>query len=116
VVSGFPPVANDDKIVVVREATTTTLSSGFINVVDNDFDPKNDSLTVFLTCVARSDELLLRFDGTFVYECDGGRRDNDHFRYVLYDETGFLKRLESISKLSTEIRSFRRLLAEMKAQ
>lgn len=87
--SGFPPVANDDNIVVIRGSTATTLSDGSTSILDNDFDAENDNLFIFLTRNVRRGTLTLNPNGTFVYQHNGGRRNSDQFRYVLYDGTGF---------------------------
>jgi len=87
--SGFPPIANDDQIIVVRGATATTLADGSVSVADNDFDQENDRLFVFLTRDVRRGTLSLGFDGRFRYVHAGGRQEADQFRYVLYDGTGF---------------------------
>ena len=89
VASGFPPVANDDEIVVVRGTMTTTLSDGSSSVIDNDFDQEGDRLYAFLTRNPRRGSLSFRLDGTFVYQHSGGRNDGDNFSYVLYDGTSF---------------------------
>ncbi len=87
--SGFPPVANDDNIVVIRGSTATTLSDGSISILANDFDVENDNLFIFLTRNVRWGTLTLNPNGTFVYQHNGGRRNSDQFRYILYDGTGF---------------------------
>lgn len=87
--SGFPPVANDDLIVVVRGGTTSVLADGSTSVVANDFDPENDRVIAFLTRNTRRGELVFFNDGRFIYQHGGGRRRDDEFRYILYDGTGF---------------------------
>ena len=87
--SGFPPVANDDNLVVARGGTATTLADGSGSVLANDFDAEADTLTVVLTRDARRGDLTLNADGTFVYRHNGGRRRSDEFRYVAFDGTGF---------------------------
>lgn len=87
--SGFPPVANDDNIVVIRGSTATTLSDGSTSILDNDFDAENDSLFIFLTRNVRWGTLTLNPNGTFNYRHNGNRRNTDQFRYILYDGTGF---------------------------
>ncbi len=87
--SGFPPTANDDEIVVIRGGTATVLSDGSTSVIDNDFDPENDRLFVYLTRNVRRGQLTLNQDGTFIYRHNGSSRNSDSFRYILYDGTRF---------------------------
>ncbi|MGI9262498.1 MAG: Ig-like domain-containing protein, partial [Woeseiaceae bacterium] len=87
--SGFPPVANNDNIVVIRGGTATTLSDGSTSILDNDFDAENDNLFIFLTRNVRRGTLTLNANGTFIYQHNGSRRNSDQFRYILYDGTGF---------------------------
>jgi len=87
--SGFPPIANDDDMVVIRGGTATALSDGSTSILDNDFDAENDNLFIFLTRNVRRGTLTLNRNGTFVYRHNGGNRNSDQFRYVLYDGTGF---------------------------
>lgn len=87
--SGFPPIANDDNIVVIRGGTATTLSDGSTSILDNDFDAEADRLFIFLTRNVRRGTLTLNQDGTFIYRHGGGGRDSDNFRYILYDGSGF---------------------------
>lgn len=88
IASGFPPIANDDNIVVIRGGTATALSDGSTSILDNDFDAENDRLFIFLTKRVQRGTLTLNADGTFVYRHNGSGANSDDFRYILYDGTG----------------------------
>ena len=87
--SGWPPFAVRDSIAVQRGGTATELTSGLRSVLDNDFDLEGDQLTAILTRDVKEGALLLRSDGTFVYQHDGGKKNSDEFKYRAFDGTGF---------------------------
>lgn len=87
--SGFPPIANNDAIVVVQGGVATTLSDGSTSILDNDFDAEGDSLFIFLTQNVSRGALTLNRDGTFIYRHNGIGTFTDSFRYILYDGSGF---------------------------
>ena len=75
--SGWPPFAVRDSIVVSRGGSVAELTSGSRSVLDNDFDLERDQLTAILTKDVKEGALLLRSDGTFVYQHDGGNKKED---------------------------------------
>src|SRR5210317_2065681 len=87
--SGWPPFAVRDSIVVSRGGTADELTSGSKSVLDNDFDLERDRLTAVLVKDVKRGNLLLRSDGTFRYEHDGSKADDDEFKYRAFDGTGF---------------------------
>ena len=86
--SGWPPFAVRDSIVVSRGGSVAELTSGSRSVLDNDFDLEGDRLTAILTKDVKHGELLLRSDGTFVYQHDGSKPKDDEFKYRASDGTG----------------------------
>jgi hypothetical protein len=87
--SGWPPFAVNDSITVLRGGTADELTSGSESVLDNDFDLERDRLTAVLVKDVKRGDLKLRSDGTFRYEHDGGKADDDEFKYRAFDGTGF---------------------------
>ena len=87
--SGWPPFAINDSISVERGGTAAELTSGAKSVLANDFDLERDRLTAILVKDVKRGTLLLRADGTFLYQHDGSKGDDDEFKYRAYDGTGF---------------------------
>ncbi len=87
--SGWPPFAVSDSATVSRGGTVEELTTGARSVLDNDFDFDNDPLTVQLTKDVKHGTLVLRSDGTFRYTHDGGKDDDDEFKYRVFDGTGY---------------------------
>jgi hypothetical protein len=87
--SGWPPFAVADSIDVNRGGTADALTSGTNSVLDNDFDLEDDRLTAVLSRDVKHGNLLLRSDGTFVYQHDGSKGDQDEFKYRAFDGTRF---------------------------
>jgi len=87
--SGWPPFAVNDSMTVQRGGSADELTSGSKSVLDNDFDFDNDPLTAQLTKDVKHGTLVLRSDGTFRYTHDGGRDDDDEFKYRVFDGTGY---------------------------
>lgn len=87
--SGWPPFAVRDSIAVPRGGTIDALTSGARSVLDNDFDLERDRLTAILAKDVKRGSLLLRSDGTFVYQHDGSKQEDDEFQYRAFDGTGF---------------------------
>ena len=87
--SGWPPFAVNDSATVTRGGTVEELTTGARSVLDNDFDFDNDPLTAQLTKDVKHGTLVLRSDGTFRYTHDGGRDDDDEFKYRVFDGTGY---------------------------
>jgi len=87
--SGWPPFAVRDSAEVVRGGAVDELTSGASSVLDNDFDLERDRLTAVLTKDVKRGTLQLRADGTFLYQHDGSKKDDDEFKYRAYDGTGF---------------------------
>ena len=71
--SGWPPFAVRDSISVSRGGTADELTSGAKSVLDNDFDLERDRLTAVLVKDVKRGTLLLRDDGTFLYQHDGSK-------------------------------------------
>jgi hypothetical protein len=87
--SGWPPFAVNDSATVNRGGTVEELTTGARSVLDNDFDFDNDPLTAQLTKDVKHGTLVLRGDGTFRYTHDGGKDDDDEFKYRVFDGTGY---------------------------
>jgi hypothetical protein len=87
--SGWPPFAVRDSAVVSRGGTVEELTTGAKSVLDNDFDLERDRLTAVLVKNVKRGTLLLRSDGTFRYENDGDKKEEDEFKYRAFDGTGF---------------------------
>jgi hypothetical protein len=98
--SGWPPFAARDAAVVARGGTVEELSTGAKSVLDNDFDLENDQLTAVLTKGVRHGSLVLRSDGTFTYQHDGGKSKDDEFKYRASDGTGVSR--EAAVEISVE--------------
>jgi len=88
-----PPVAVDDG----GSAFTTTPDKAFVtgNVLDNDYDPNNDSLEISVNTTGLRGLITNNPDGTFFYDpnhqFDGlppGSTQYDTFQYVLIDGNG----------------------------
>ncbi len=87
--SGWAPFAIGDSAVVTRGGAVEELTSGAKSVLDNDFDLEGDELTAVLVKDVKRGTLLLRSDGTFHYQHDGGKQDDDEFKYQAFDGTGY---------------------------
>lgn len=86
--SGWPPFAAGDSAFVYRGGTVEVLTNGARSVLANDFDLEDDRLTAILTKDVKHGTLVLRSDGTFLYEHDGGKPGSDEFKYRASDGTG----------------------------
>ncbi|MBT8135674.1 MAG: tandem-95 repeat protein, partial [Gammaproteobacteria bacterium] len=82
-----PPFAEDDSIVVDEGATATLLDTGDASLLDNDFDPDGDPLTVSVLDSPANGQLTVNPDGTFSYAHDGSETVEDQFTYVADDGT-----------------------------
>ncbi|HSM30147.1 MAG TPA: putative Ig domain-containing protein, partial [Woeseiaceae bacterium] len=98
--SGWPPFAAPDSIVVSRGGTAEELTTGARSVLANDFDLEGDRLTAVLSKDVKHGSLLLRSDGTFLYQHDGSKPDDDEFKYRAFDGTGFSR--EAAVKITIE--------------
>ena len=87
--SGWPPFAVRDSIEVARGGAVDELTTGAKSVLDNDFDLERDRLAAVLTKGVKRGTLELRSDGTFLYQHDGSKQDDDEFKYRAFDGTGF---------------------------
>jgi len=92
--SGFPPFASRDFAVVVRGGVVEELTTGEKSVLANDFDIEDDRLTVFLARGVDHGTLILRDDGTFRYQHDGGKSNRDTFKYRVFDGTRYSRDTE----------------------
>jgi len=80
------PVASDDSPSTIDEGGS--INGGF-NVLDNDSDPDDDSLTAMLESgPSRAESFKLNSDGTFTYRHDGSETTRDSFTYRADDGTG----------------------------
>lgn len=77
------------------------LSNGNLSVLDNDIDFEGDRMTAVLEKDVKHGSLLLRPDGTFIYEHDGNDKDSDTFEYRAYDGTRHSRR----TRVTIEIES-----------
>jgi hypothetical protein len=98
--SGWPPFAINDSITVLRGGAADELASGSKSVLDNDFDLERDRLTAVLTKDVKEGTLVLRSNGTFLYRHDGGKKDDDEFKYRAFDGTAFSR--EATVKITVE--------------
>ena len=87
--SGWPPFAAGDSATVARGGAVEELTSGARSVLDNDFDLEGDTLTVELMKDVKHGTLVLRSDGSFRYQHDGGKDDDDEFKYRAFDGTAY---------------------------
>ena len=87
--SGWPPFAVEDSAEVTRGGTVEELTNGSRSVLDNDFDFDRDRLTAELSKDVKHGTLVLRGDGTFLYQHDGGKDDDDEFKYRAFDGSGY---------------------------
>jgi len=92
--SGFPPFAQRDFAVVARGGVVEELTTGEKSVLANDFDIEDDRLTVSLARGVDHGTLILREDGTFRYQHDGGKSNRDTFRYRVFDGTRYSRDAE----------------------
>ncbi|MEJ2211496.1 MAG: Ig-like domain-containing protein, partial [Anaerolineae bacterium] len=81
-----PPVAVDDTATTYRGGTVTELDSGAASVLDNDYDPDGDVITVrrLITDTAHG-TLTWEASGTFTYTHDGSATSSDFFVYEVCD-------------------------------
>ena len=86
VLSGSPPVANNDSATVLEEGIVTVLDSTDTSVLDNDTDAESDPLTaVLVNGPANASSFTLNTDGTFIYIHDGSETTIDSFTYKAND-------------------------------
>jgi hypothetical protein len=98
--SGWAPFAVQDSAVVPRGGTVEELTTGAKSVLDNDFDLERDRLTAILSKDVKHGTLVLRSDGTFLYQHDGSKPDSDEFKYRAFDGTGLSR--EATVKITIE--------------
>jgi len=80
-----PPAAFAERITVDEGATATLLDGGGSNVLANDGDTENDSLTAVLDSDVSNGRLTLNGDGTFSYTHNGSETTSDSFSYHATD-------------------------------
>ena len=90
IMSGNPPVANNDALEVNEDDITTILVSGETSVLFNDIDDEGDTLTATLHTDAAFGDLVLATDGTFSYDHDGTETVNNSFVYNVDDGTSIV--------------------------
>jgi hypothetical protein len=79
-VSGSPPVANNDNYTVFHDRALIATSSQS-GVLANDSDPNGYSLTAILVTGVQHGALTLNSNGTFVYMPSSGYSGTDNFTY-----------------------------------
>ena len=87
--SGRRPIARSDFAEVTRGGVVEQLTTGADSVLANDFDYEGDRLSADLSDDVKHGVLVLREDGTFTYQHDGGNSDSDSFKYRAFDGTKF---------------------------
>lgn len=82
-----PPTALDDGPFVIDEGGSV---AGNPNVLDNDFDPRNDPMTAALVSgpASATPDFVLSPDGTFDYTHNGSGTTSDSFTYTANDADG----------------------------
>jgi len=82
--TNFPPVAVDDQVSVLQEASIA------IAVLDNDSDPDGDELSVISlqTGDTRGDVYIASSGKKVIYTGPEGYYGSDHFSYTVYDGRG----------------------------
>lgn len=83
-----PPVAVAENIEVVEGGTATALVGGATNLLANDTDKENNTLTAILVTNPVNGVLTLNANGTFSYVHNGTNTTSDSFTYKAND--GFL--------------------------
>jgi len=76
------PVAKDDLYAVAKDKVLNILPPGVLN---NDYDPENDPMTVLLDHDVQHGSLTLNPDGSFLYDPDNTYLGNDAFSYKVND-------------------------------
>ncbi len=79
------PVAVADAITVAEGGTATTITGGATNVLTNDTDSENNTLTATVVANPTNGTLTLNSDGTFSYVHDGSETTSDSFTYKAND-------------------------------
>jgi len=81
------PIAMADQINVAEGGTSTTLVGGAINVLANDTDSENNTLTAVLVSGVSNGTLTINNNGTFSYVHNGSETASDSFTYKANDGT-----------------------------
>lgn len=87
------PTANNDSY---RTPVNTTLSIARPGVLANDTDPDNDQLVATLVTGTRNGNLLLNFDGSFVYTPQANFNGVDSFTYQASDGQGLSANIATV--------------------
>ncbi len=84
-----PPVAVKDKF------ETEGIDQEFTgNVLDNDFDPDGDPISVLINTQPENGTVVMQEDGTFTYTPNAGFFGDDVFEYVVVDDRGGFDKTE----------------------
>ncbi len=80
------PVSTVDTVIVDENGSSSVLTSGSINLLDNDIDvDQNDTLTASLLDTAQYGSIIVNTDGTFTYTHYGDEIFSDQFIYTVTD-------------------------------
>jgi subtilisin-like proprotein convertase family protein len=78
----LPPMARDDQVMTAINTPVT------INVIENDFDPNGDDLTIINLTAPSSGTVVKNADKTITYTPDDNFLGKDHFQYTISDGRG----------------------------
>lgn len=79
------PVANNDAYATTTGGTINTQASALPNVLSNDTDLQNDTLTAAVVAGPTNGTLSLNSNGEFIYTHNGGATTSDSFTYRAND-------------------------------
>jgi len=78
----LPPMARDDQVMTAINTPVT------INVIENDFDPNGDDLTIIRLTAPTSGTVIKNADQTLTYTPDDNFLGKDQFQYTISDGRG----------------------------
>lgn len=83
----WPPLAQDDRIMVTEGGITSTLSTGSSSLLTNDLAESGGPLQASIVTMPTHGTLNLSPDGTFTYTQNGDEATSDFFTYSVSDGT-----------------------------